>query len=382
MLSLLLLSVPVLTVSAQHYDEVEMKGFTIDKGKKGDSVRIGFTLSVPGKILKSNEELVLIPLLMGVREEKMFHCLPTRVMGNIRMKSMSRRRLFHPEALGDTLKAYIGNKQWCGVEYEVWLPNEPWIWKSKLVLLRQLHNCCSIKELKAMTLHAWDLKEEYKIPVLAHQPDPAPVEADALPHKSLTEMLAETEHFVEPISNYVAGRKITSGEQERAQIVYFKLSKAEIDNTYRNNEKTLDHIINITRQISEDPEVEIAHIVLLGLSSPEGTFAFNKQLAGERAESLKRYITNRIALPDSCFELVNGDEGWGELRYLVERSQMAAREEVLKIIDTVPIFKGRETRLMCLRQGMPYQYMRRHFFPQIRRAGYIKVYYRMRTSMK
>jgi outer membrane protein OmpA-like peptidoglycan-associated protein len=76
-----------------------------------------------------------------------------------------------------------------------------------------------------------------------------------------------------------------------------------------------EHIIDVIRRNSEDPEVEIARVVLLGLSSPEGAFEFNKRLSGKRAEALKQYIADRIALADSCFALVNGDEGWEELRY-------------------------------------------------------------------
>ena len=57
---------------------------------------------------------------------------------------------------------------------------------------------------------------------------------------------------------------------------------------------------------------------------------------------------------------------------------MSDKEDILRIIDDVPILKGREVRLMKLNQGIPYRYMKEHFFPKLRRAGYIKVYYRMK----
>ena len=186
------------------------------------------------------------------------------------------------------------------------------------------------KELDMVELLAWNRSEEYSI-VKPEIKDKAEV-PEILPHKCVTEILAETEKFVEPIEKYSTDRKLLAGEQEGAQIVYFKLAKAEIDNSYLDNEKVLEHIIDVTRRISEDPEVEIARVVLLGLSSPEGAFDFNKQLSGKRAEALKQYITSRIALPDSCFALVNGDEGWEELRYKVERSDMADRADVLRLL--------------------------------------------------
>ena len=70
---------------------------------------------------------------------------------------------------------------------------------------------------------------------------------EMLPHKCATEVLAETEKFVEPIDNYSAGKRILAGEQEGAQIVYFKLAKAEIDSNYLDNERVLEHIIDVIR---------------------------------------------------------------------------------------------------------------------------------------
>lgn len=58
-------------------------------------------------------------------------------------------------------------------------------------------------------------------------------------------------------------------------------------------------------------------------------------------------------MADSCFALVNGDEGWEELRYKVEHSDMEYRKEVLNIIDSVPIMKGREGQLQRLKEECP-----------------------------
>ena len=49
-------------------------------------------------------------------------------------------------------------------------------------------------------------------------------------------------------------------------------------------------------------------------------------------------------------------------------------------MDSVPIMKGREERLQRLKRGVPYRFLKEHFFPQLRRAGYIKVYYRMKSE--
>ncbi|MDR0766044.1 MAG: hypothetical protein LBF09_03785, partial [Odoribacteraceae bacterium] len=56
------------------------------------------------------------------------------------------------------------------------------------------------------------------------------------------------------------------------------------------------------------------------------------------------------------------------------------RDEVLRVIDTKPVWDPRSrvsrmTLLKQLRGGEPYRYMARHFFPMLRNAAYIKVFY-------
>ncbi len=369
------------SASAQKNDSVRLEDFSIGKNEQGDSVKLEFLLIIPPHIAKANDELILTPTLTDEKGNQIFTFPASHVYGSIRAKSVQREEVLYPEKAKNSPVRGIRNREQDTLAYSVQnLPtDEPWLWRGKLVLQCKLKSCCTIKELEMIELYAWNRPEE-------HAPEEPPIVEEIklpeLPHKSITETLAEKERFVEPIENYSASKKILAGEQEGAQIVYFKLAKAEIDNSYLDNEKVLRHIIDVTRQISKDPEVEIARVVLLGLSSPEGTFDFNKRLSGKRAEALRKYITDRINLPDSCFVLVNGDEGWDELRYKVEHSDMPDRDAVLKIIDTVPIFKGRENQLMRLKQGIPYRYLERQFFPQLRRAGYIKVYYRMKNEKR
>ena len=341
-------SMTAISTSAQNCDSIKIKEFSIEKNLQGDSVSLRFNLLVAPGITKANDELSLTPILIDIRGNQSFTFPSIRVNGKIREKIARRKEVLHPSETEKDSIYMVANRQWNTISYSTpMLANELWVWQAKLLLRRQLRRCCMEKELDMVELLAWNRSEEYSI--------------------------------VKPEINST-DRKLLAGEQEGAQIVYFKLAKAEIDNSYLDNEKVLEHIIDVTRRISEDPEVEIARVVLLGLSSPEGAFDFNKQLSGKRAEALKQYITSRIVLPDSCFALVNGDEGWEELRYKVERSDMADRADVLKIIDSVPIGKGREGQLQRLKKGVPYRFLKEYFFPQLRRAGYIKVYYRMKDK--
>lgn len=57
---------------------------------------------------------------------------------------------------------------------------------------------------------------------------------------------------------------------------------------------------------------------------------------------------------------------------------MDYKDEVLDIITNIPIEKGRETKLMQLRAGVPYRFMLKHIFPSLR-VAICKVSYDVRN---
>lgn len=79
---------------------------------------------------------------------------------------------------------------------------------------------------------------------------------------------------------------------------------------------------------------------------------------------------------ENLFELYNGREDWEGLRRLVAASDMEYRQEVLEIIDAYTIEQQeRKAKLKQLADGKPYAYMLENFYPSLRNAGYLQVYY-------
>lgn len=115
--------------------------------------------------------------------------------------------------------------------------------------------------------------------------------------------------------------------------------------------------------------------MVVGYASIEGTLQRNTYIAGKHAEILREYATAR-GVPVQSIETVNMSEGWDELRDMVATLRSVPyREEILHIIDTVPVLKGREKQLMNLHRGAPYRWMMENFFPRQRNAGYVKIYF-------
>ena len=127
--------------------------------------------------------------------------------------------------------------------------------------------------------------------------------------------------------------------------------------------------------LQESKTSRVVRVVIVGSASPEGTLAFNDRLAWNRAVALKDFLLRNTAFPADSMTLFNGSEDWRGLRKLVAASDLYEREEILRIIDNVPVTQGRELELMKLSGGRPYLYMLEHMFPELRNAAFIKVYY-------
>ena len=244
----------------------------------------------------------------------------------------------------------------------------PWLWQkpATLSLQREKDGCCSTEELAPQ--HVAQLQYVAQLnPVVAPVPDNAG-------------RAGELEKLYPVLSPYREYRPYTSdrvlSREKGALYVHFELDKTNIRHDFRDNASVLDRIIDITRQIMQDTTSSVRCIQIVGLASAEGPKKHNLDLAGSRAQALKRYIQQRVATPDSLYEAVNGGEAWAELRAQIEDLKpFEGRDELLRIIDTEPDVDIRERKIKQLMGGRPYDYLRRHVLADQRNSGYLRIYY-------
>lgn len=166
-------------------------------------------------------------------------------------------------------------------------------------------------------------------------------------------------------------------------IIDFKQSITTIDTTLFSNYQTLNLILNSIDSIQSSGDKMLSGIEITGYASPEGTTQTNKRLGEARALALKQYIKmHHPDLREMDFTLNNGAVNWPGLEKMVAASDMPHKKEVLDIIQNVPAEidlqnnTSRKKQLMDLKGGVPYNYMYTHFFPKLRNACYISVYYK------
>jgi hypothetical protein len=198
--------------------------------------------------------------------------------------------------------------------------------------------------------------------------------AEALkPYNPPAQVLAEVESSV---AHYqvVDSHKRYLFEGEQMQVIYpVSLTKLYLDRY--NNEQTLDKIIEAIQIIEKCDEQQLNNIEIMGFASPEGTLKFNTKLGEGRATSLREYILGQMPqLTEEQFYIVNGVENWEGLREMVVASELKEKEAVLDIIDTKS-GEERKTALKRLNNGSTYRYLLKNFYPQLRKACYLAVYY-------
>jgi len=159
-------------------------------------------------------------------------------------------------------------------------------------------------------------------------------------------------------------------------------NSSEINPSMGRNQYELDKLNEFIRVALSDSSLYVKRIALGGYSSIEGAYAVNERLARNRVQSFKGFLEKEYYLS----ELVPIDvswvaEDWGTLYNLVLDSRIQGREEVLKLIETVDIFRGREAQLMRIQGGKTYKQLLNECFPLLRRVE-IRVEYDLQRMLQ
>ena len=171
--------------------------------------------------------------------------------------------------------------------------------------------------------------------------------------------------------------------------VRFRVASSVIELGYGGNEESLAEIVNLLKEVESNPDMELTEVQFCGSASPEGGFQLNRRLANNRRTNVERYIRQRVNLPDSLITRCESSEMWNKLSFYVEQSDMPRKNEVLHQIRETPEFTynkrgvlvdSRKKRLMDMNYGRTWNYMLREFFPSVRNATVMTVYFKQKEK--
>ncbi len=366
--------------------------------RSGDQVTVAFTLDAGKKAAKSGYNLVVTPVIRNGGAER--ELTPVVVQGR-RAKITALRHELAAKRNSYQQQEAIYMATGSSIEYRATLPYEHWMKGGRLVLDGISVGCCSSTDAPIGPIADNIL---YYTP----QVDVQVVETRIVaPKRSTGDILAEQYPFVAPLSELEKARIMPGGlfdydmplnmgqgtgvmqneienfidaTREGSISIFFRQGKRDIDRGYMSNNSQLVELVSVVRTLVAADDSKAVRIVIAGFASPEGSTQVNNRLAWERAVAMKSFITANTAISPSMINIYNGSVDWMGLRELVSQSDMYQKYNVIDIIDTVPVWdggrnRGRSGELMRLDGGDPYRYMLREFFPQLRQAAFIKVYY-------
>lgn len=235
-----------------------------------------------------------------------------------------------------------GNKKRSAIlPYRLVLPYEPWMENARLAVQRDE---CGCGETTLMNVE--------------HLVDKVTLEHPLLPYV-ITPHLA----YIQPKVEDIKRRDI-----QTECFLDFEVNKVNIRPEYMSNPKELAKIRTMIDELKSDPNIKVNQLDIIGYASPEGTLAINKKLSEGRAIALRDYLTSRYDFPRNLYHIIFGGENWEGLAKALDNIEMEYKDEVLEIINNIPIEQGRESKLMQLRGGAPYRYLLNYIFPGLRVA--------------
>lgn len=329
--------------------------------KSGEEVVVSFDIETAG--LPRNYKVTFIPIMYN-EGNQMVNLPPVSIVG----KQMARQEKRAGREQGD--RRIIRRSDREILEYSATVPFEEWMQLVSVAIYPFVEGCNTMWEETPITVSEDRLLYYNLIPYFD----------DAQLEYTLTELEKyDLENpFLHPMEDYSKRYDILLKDRDKGSSkVIFKVGSSVIDTAMDDNANVLQAILKAFELIEKDPNAILKHIFIAGYASPEGSLALNTKLAQNRAESVKRYIQSRMTVRnESLFELYNGREDWQGLREKVENSTMAEKHDVLRIIDAYTMEQeGRKRELQILDGGAPYRFMLDNFYPPLRSAGYVQVYY-------
>lgn len=166
--------------------------------------------------------------------------------------------------------------------------------------------------------------------------------------------------------------------------IYFRQGKIDLVPSLNGNRHSLDRIADRLRTSYADSIYRLQKILVVGGASPEGSVKLNEWLSEKRAGVLFDYLSRYGELPDSLKMTEFLGRDWNGLIRMVENDpHVPYKDETLTLLheiagevrDGITSSGDHLARIQRLRGGVPYNYMYKHHFPELR-ASRLYLWYR------
>lgn len=139
----------------------------------------------------------------------------------------------------------------------------------------------------------------------------------------------------------------------------FRIGKSGIDSTYHYNSRALSEISAALGSVE-------APISIYAYSSPDGSLSRNRQLARQRAQSVKSFLESRNS--SYTYNIYIIDEDWEGVAAYLKHCKAEWAADALEIVESSEASKRKEL-LKELWVGEAWDHLMRYCFPSLRRVS-------------
>lgn len=300
--------------------------------RENNRVFYSYAVQIGAKAINSSQALRISPRLeLG---SKIYPFTPITVIGSNKNEVIRRWRNNHHLAK-DTIVTLVNQEADTVLNFSGYLPYETWMKNGEVIVTHEIMGYRGESTVTTITL---------KVGIEPNDP-------------------------IEPTQEAVVTEATNVQEKELLlSNMNFERGCAIIAIDYRNNAEEKRRLDEFIKKLVDDKNLSVEKVSIKAYASPEGTYAQNERLADKRAQELMQYLMSKTHLPQDRFECESVAEDWEGLEKMIEVSDVPDKEKVLEIIHSTGIFEGRETKLMNLNHGEPYNFMLKNLFPELRRT--------------
>lgn len=346
--ALMPLSMSAQSRQSQYLDQVDVSdlALTPQKGEKG-KVQLKMTLNLDDLKLKSNDRLLLTPVLKDRETNEIVYLFPqVEIKGYKRGIVIERKDGKGDAVRSGELFASLGRENGTpqSVQYSYSFPYSKSMEGKELLLAEQVYGCsdCFILEDSKPLMDDFRLKlyePQYRVSYIVPPVEPVKARAD-----------------------------------KHTATLNFRVAKHDLDPAYGDNRRILGEVQKVMGEVKGDENITITSLTVAGFASPEASMAYNKSLSERRAKSFADYLSSHFGLAQSQMKVEAPGEDWDMTRELVAESGHAEREAILLIIDQTSNPDARDAKLKKLSGGQTYRWMLNELYPKVRRVEYTIAY--------
>lgn len=314
-------------------------------GKEGDQVIMSVTADLNNLQLKSQNMVILTPVLQSADKAHTIKFNPFVVAGRARMKALDREMGFGAQPFEQTPFVIFQrhNKEAETIPMVLTVPYESWMRNATLVMQSNTTGCTNCDVASNIT----------------------PLSARILP--PLVPPTFEMSYVVPP------AEPVKQRSETHSAYINFEVGKSVILRDFKNNATELNDVNKIVNEVLNDKNLKFTEFNITGFASPEGGYDYNMRLSENRAKAFANYMKDKENIPASLLKVNWKGEDWEGLRQEIQKSQLSDKDKILEILNIENINK-RKAQLKALNGGRTYRMLLDEYYPPLRRIDYTLSY--------